>query len=93
MSQTAPDPTLFSDVLDIVRPLDQFQQVDVVNDLDAESETIPNLEEGDLEGDSNVLNVADLLKTVNNVSKGVSEGTHNEYRRYVLYPPADNAHC
>jgi hypothetical protein len=86
MSGTALNPSLFADVLDIVQPLDdQLQQVDVGDDLDGEGETIPNLEEGD----SNV--VAEMLKTVNNVSKGVSEGTHDEYRRCVLYwCPADN---
>jgi hypothetical protein len=84
MSGTALNPTLFADVLDIVRPLDQLQQVDVGDDLDGEGETIPNLEEGD----SNA--VAEMLKTVNSVSKGVSEGTHDEYRRCVLYRPADN---
>ncbi|KAN0137547.1 hypothetical protein V8E53_004598 [Lactarius tabidus] len=77
MSGTALNPTLFADVLDIVRPLDQLQQVDVGDDLDGEGETIPNLEEGD----SNA--VAEMLKTVNSVSKGVSEGTHDEYRRLI----------
>jgi hypothetical protein len=94
MSQTASalDPTFFAGVLDIVQPQapDDLQEMAVTDDLDGEGETVPllNLEDGNLDA----LHVADLLKTVNDVSKGVSERTHDEYQRYV-HPPAGHVHC
>jgi hypothetical protein len=55
----------------------------VLDDLEGEEETIPALEEGDVtipaleEGDVTKL----VLSTVNDVSRGVSDGTHEEYQR------------
>jgi hypothetical protein len=98
MSQTAAatgalDPTLFAGVLDIIQPQapDDLQEMAVTDDLDGEGETVAglNFEDGNLDA----LHVSDLLKTVNDVSKGVSERTHDEYKRYVLFPPAGHAHC
>jgi hypothetical protein len=73
------DPISYAGVLDAIRPLDQFHEEAVRDDLDGEGETIPTLEEGDDPG-----MIADLLNVVNEVSKGVSERTHNEYKRCVL---------
>jgi hypothetical protein len=91
MSQTlAPtgglDPTLFAGVLGIIQPQapDDLQEVAVTDDLDGEGETVPGLKFGDSSLDAR--HVEDLLRTVNDVSKGVSERTHDEYRRYVLSP-------
>ena len=78
------DPKLFAGVLNIVEPsfnpnrsLDQLDQEAVMDDLDGEKETIPALEEGNT-------NIMGLLSTVNEVSKGVSDGTHAEYQQYVV---------
>jgi hypothetical protein len=92
MSQTAGalDPTLFAGVLDIIQPQapDDLQEMAVTDDLDGEGETlgetVPGLKLGD--GSLDARHVEDLLKAVNDVSRGVSERTHDEYRRYVLYP-------
>ena len=80
------DPKLFAGVLNIVEPsfnpnrsLDQLDQEAVMDDRDGEKETIPALEEGNT-------NIMGLLSTVNEVSKGVSDGTHAEYQRYVVSP-------
>lgn len=82
------DPTAFSCVLDVVAPsfpadpsLHQLDSQAVMDDLEAEQETVPNVSE------DNAYNLQELLSTVNEVSRGVSDGTHAEYWRCVL-PPA-----
>jgi len=93
---TGLDPELFAGVLGIIQPQGQLQEVDVTDDLDGEGETLGStvpgpsleLEDGNLDA-----RVADLLKTVNEVSKGVSERTHDEYQRYVLYYLGPHRSC
>jgi hypothetical protein len=85
MSQTGLDPTLFAGVLDIIEPSDELSEETVRDDLEGEGETIPPYEDNDL------VQLDKLLETLNDVSKGVSERTHEEYRRYE--PPAGDAHC
>lgn len=46
----------------------------ILDDLEGEQEAAP-----DPEGDNT--SVSQLLSTVNEVSKGVSDGTHGEYQR------------
>ena len=79
MSQTGLDPAVFAGVLDIIEPSEPMGQLDeetVRDDLEGEGETIPPFGEDDLP------QLDKLLETLNDVSKGVSERTHEEYRRY-----------
>jgi hypothetical protein len=69
------DPISFAGVLDAVLPSETaggLDEEDILDDLDGEKETIPNLEGDD---------VTELLATLNNASRGVSDRTHDEYRR------------
>jgi hypothetical protein len=79
------DPELFAGVLSNMGPpsdpnpsLEELNQQAVQDDLDGEKETVA-VDEGNT-------NLMELLSTVNEVSKGVSDGTHAEYRRYVVSP-------
>lgn len=85
------NPELFSGVLGIIEPSRPAaaQQLDedavlVSDDLDGEQETIPNLEEAQ-EAHTGI-SVAELLNTLSEVAKGVSDGTHQEYLRYASPP-------
>ena len=101
MSQTTGDipldPTAFSGVLSITKnpdTPDDLEEMAVTDDLDAEGETVPdyshqNLVDGNLAADHE----EDLLKTVHDVSRGVSDNTHDEYLRYVPYLSAGHSHC
>ncbi|KAN0137248.1 hypothetical protein V8E53_004958 [Lactarius tabidus] len=55
--------------------LEELNQQAVQDDLDGEKETVA-VDEGNT-------NLMELLSTVNEVSKGVSDGTHAEYRRLI----------
>ncbi|KAN0135138.1 hypothetical protein V8E53_007029 [Lactarius tabidus] len=76
------DPELFAGVLSNMGPpsdpnpsLEELNQQAVQDDLDGEKETVA-VDEGNT-------NLMELLSTVNEVSKGVSDGTHAEYRRLI----------
>lgn len=78
------------------RPADQLDADAVADDIEGECETLPVSAEAappdaatgkgegvttpNLEGDD-VPRVAELLTTVKDVSRGVSDRTHDEYRR------------
>jgi hypothetical protein len=67
----------FAGVLDVTAPsktAGELEKQDVLDNLDGEKETMPGLESSDQ---------AELFSTLNEVSKGVSDRTHNEYRRSV----------
>ena len=86
------DLDLFAGLLDAIKPQSQLQEEDVTDDLNGEGETLGSLVPGRILEDSNsddnswAIDGADLIKAVDGVSKGVSERTHNEYQRYILYP-------
>lgn len=100
-TQTGLDPNLFAGVLNAIRPQGHMQELAVTDDLDGEGETLggtvpeqslgPSPEDHGLGGAP----VADsgLRKAVDEASKGVSERTHDEYRRYVLHCLAGHVHC
>jgi hypothetical protein len=76
------DPISFAGVLDIIEPfgpvdpsVEKLDQEVMQDDLEGEQETIPNSE------DQNTTHVMELLTTLNEVSRGVSDGTHQEYQR------------
>ena len=68
-----------------------LQEEAVLDDLQGEQETLPNLEEGDFRPDEEQETLPDieegdqtreeLLATLESVAKGVSEGTHREYMK------------
>lgn len=98
------DPTSFAGVLNITQlpqALGDLEKLAVIDDLDGQDETVPDFDLGDLDKDldgnrdldAHALHVEDLLKAVNDVSRGVSDKTHDEYQRYVPYLPAGHAHC
>jgi hypothetical protein len=72
-------------------PFDQLQEDDIADDIAGEQETIPDLSAEDFnppdesEGDivSGHGQAAAWTKTVAGASKGVSDKTDSEYRRYV----------
>jgi len=72
-------------------PPDQLQEDDIADDIAGEQETIPELSAEDFnppdesEGDivSGHGQAAAWTKTVAGASKGVSDKTDSEYRRYV----------
>jgi len=63
---------------------------EVEDDMEGEQETIPDSELNSklnttcLDPDDISVDLPDLLKTVSEMSKGVSEGTHAEYIRYMI---------
>lgn len=72
------DPIIFAGVLKNITPSQNAGQPDeeaVLDDLEGEKETMPTLEESD------ITDVGELLDTLKEVSKGVSDRTHDEYRR------------
>ncbi len=72
------DRALFSGVFNIITPSKSAGELDketMLDDLEGEGETILNLEE------DAVIHVTELLASLNNVSRGVSDRTHDEYRR------------
>lgn len=82
------DPISYAGVLNVTDPShptsEIFEEV-VMDDLDGEQESFSNLtgqvEEGNNhEGNSNM---SELLSVVESASKGVAEGTHEEYMRSV----------
>ncbi|KAH9020488.1 DNA breaking-rejoining enzyme [Lactarius hengduanensis] len=73
------DPISFAGVLDNIEPsksAGQFDVEDMLDDLEGEIETIPALEAVDAAPD---VTMTDLLATVKDVSRGVSDRMHNEY--------------
>ncbi|KAH9026890.1 hypothetical protein EDB84DRAFT_1440026 [Lactarius hengduanensis] len=76
------DPISFAGVLDNIEPSNEgrFDAEDMLDDLEGECETIPALEVDDGAPD---VTTADLLATVRDVSRGVSDRTHNEYLRLI----------
>lgn len=75
------DPVSFAGVLDIIKPsksIDQLDEEAVLDDVEGERETMPNPEKGDSPA-PHVL--TELLATLNDVSRGVSDKTHEEYQR------------
>jgi len=72
-------------------PPDQLQDDDIADDIAGEQETIPELSAEDFqppdenEGDvvSGLGQAATWTKTVAGTSKGVSNKTDSEYRRYI----------
>ncbi|KAH9032741.1 hypothetical protein EDB84DRAFT_1438558 [Lactarius hengduanensis] len=78
------DPISFAGVLGNIEPSNPADVNTVMDDLEGECETIPDLEEADgaLDGARNA-SVTDLLTTVNDASRGVSDRTHDEYRRLI----------
>jgi hypothetical protein len=76
------DPVSFAGVLDIIKPsrsTDQLDEEAVLDDIEGEQETIPNLEEGNVPVPH--AHVTELLAMLNDVSRGVSDKTHEEYQR------------
>ena len=73
------NPKSFAGVLKIIVPpklANRLDEEDVQDDLEGEHETIPSVqvEVG------NIAHVDELLTTLNEVSRGVSERTHDEYQ-------------
>jgi hypothetical protein len=56
------------------QPMHKLDEEAILDDLEGQQEAAP-----DPEGDNT--SVSQLLSTVNEVSKGVSDGTHGEYQR------------
>lgn len=79
------NPISFAGVLDIITPpktadqLDGIDQEAVTDDLEGEKESLPG--PGPTLRDDGALHVSELLTTLNDVSRGVSDRTHNEYQR------------
>ena len=76
------DPASFAGVFKVLNPADPMNKVteeDVVDDIEGEQETLPDLEEEDR------LHVDEMLASLNasGVSRGVSDGTHDEYQRWA----------
>ena len=98
-AQAVLDPDLFAGVLSSIEPQSQLREEEVTDDLNGEGETLgstvpgQSFEDGNLDENSRALRETYLIQAVNDVSKGVSERTHNEYQRHVLYPLAGHAHC
>ncbi|KAH9166582.1 hypothetical protein EDB89DRAFT_1910614 [Lactarius sanguifluus] len=80
------DPVSYAGVLDIIvpsKPVGQLDEADVSDDLVGEQEAISDPdkpEESDLDAPAHFL---ELLTTLNDVSRGVSDGTHIEYSRQL----------
>lgn len=78
---------------DAAHPSDQLQKDDIADDIAGEQETIPDLLAEDFdppdekEGDivSGHGQAAAWTKTVAGASKGVSDKTDSDYRRYVRF--------
>ncbi|KAF8270747.1 hypothetical protein EI94DRAFT_1698614 [Lactarius quietus] len=78
------DPISYAAVLNLVeppvpegQPMHQLNEQAVLDDLEGEQEAAPYSEEGHTD-------VLQLLSTVDEVSKGVSEGTHVEYQHLKI---------
>ena len=88
------NPISFAGVLDMVQPhfsgnpsLNQLDEQAVIDDLEGEQETVVAPDRpGPEEGADSEANLMGLVETVKEVSKGVSDGTHAEYQRYVVSP-------
>jgi hypothetical protein len=65
---------------DLVNPAEMLRQLDVQDDLEEEQQTIPG-SDGD---DDDTMQLLELLNTIGEVSKGVSEATDADYRRCAL---------
>jgi len=65
---------------DLANPAETLGQLDVQDDLEGEQHTIPG-PDGD---DDDTMQLLELLNTIGEVSKGVSEATDADYRRCVL---------
>ncbi|KAH9012933.1 hypothetical protein EDB85DRAFT_2221837 [Lactarius pseudohatsudake] len=80
------DPISYAGVLDIIvpsKPVGQLDEADVSDDLAGEQEATSDPdkpEEADLDAPAHFL---ELLTTLNDVSRGVSDGTHIEYSRLI----------
>ncbi|KAH9009884.1 hypothetical protein EDB84DRAFT_1570940 [Lactarius hengduanensis] len=77
------DPISFAGMLNNTEPpspAGRFDVEEVEDDVEGEGETLPALEADD--GASNVA-MTDLLATVKDVSRGVSDRTHDEYLRLI----------
>ncbi|KAH8985965.1 DNA breaking-rejoining enzyme [Lactarius hatsudake] len=73
------DPISFAGVLDNIKPsnpMGQFEVEDMLDDLEGEVETLPALEVVDTVPN---VTMTDLLATVKDVSRGVSDRTHDMY--------------
>jgi hypothetical protein len=72
------DPGSYFGVLNIIEtsePTDLLDKDAVLDDIEGEKETIPN------SGTGNTHQIAELVATLNEVSRGVSDKTHDEYQR------------
>jgi hypothetical protein len=78
----------FAGVLNAVEPIEEWEKPtprEIEDDVDGEQEALglPTDTNDDHEQDSDVVeDFQQLQSTLQEASKGVSEGTHNEYKRF-----------
>jgi hypothetical protein len=81
MSYLQLDPISFAGVLDLTassKATGNLDEDDMLDDLAGEEETMPTTQDSGACSDGDI---TELLSTVKDVSRGVSDGTHDEYCR------------